>query len=524
MFVFQHLIAAFLRRFPQDQNARKIHRIDVFDFDNTLFRSPVPNPALWHRSLIQRLKTPELGWYHNVQTLSEPFVYCVKKNAHLWFIPSTTKAVRQSQKNPNALTVLLTGRNRDIYYNRIIELLHTNNLRFDLVVLRETNMDTSVIESASDLNNAGADEKETSQSKVVKIPTPTTNMPTSTLEFKKLFLQCLVDSFPFCTEIHIYEDRSHHAEAFSRFLKEISQHRKLLSGFVHVVEPESRYMSWADEWKLVKDMTQSYISKKHSDFGFHNIPVWGYLSIDITDADWNRIFPNHFGINVSGIESIKTASVPIRSTDKEDWDLICRYNISDQPKKDHREDVAVSNFNGLPAPSIISCTGDLVGWTLEKQAESQAHLSLHFRPSCFSQLLLQVPLQLCIPVLPSDVASLHPIDHRMPNIISFPAKLRYKAFYGRYEFLSHRNIESGCRFNNVRLDSIIVSILKQKFGEAIDQRYLAFVITSVKEIVMRTLTKKGLHIPLRWEEVDKVVDIVETTITENEAFHVKNTM
>lgn len=67
-----------------------VKRIEIFDFDNTLFCSPLPNPALWHRSLIGRLMSPEVGWFRDVRTLSEPFVVCRKStttdsNTCRWF-------------------------------------------------------------------------------------------------------------------------------------------------------------------------------------------------------------------------------------------------------------------------------------------------------------------------------------------------------------------------------------------------------------------------------------------------------
>lgn len=76
---------------PRHRKRRSlVKRIEIFDFDNTLFCSPLPNPALWHRSLIGRLMSPEVGWFRDVRTLSEPFVVCRKStttdsNTCQWF-------------------------------------------------------------------------------------------------------------------------------------------------------------------------------------------------------------------------------------------------------------------------------------------------------------------------------------------------------------------------------------------------------------------------------------------------------
>ncbi|KAI9225462.1 MAG: hypothetical protein DHS80DRAFT_4781, partial [Piptocephalis tieghemiana] len=115
-------------------------RLVVIDFDNTLFRSPVPSRRLWHSSLIGRLKSPELGWYHHPLTLQEPYVQCGHGDAS-WFNTPILREARQAIQDPHSLTLLLTGRSRSVYQDRILQLLHTQNLHFDLVLLREYHPD-----------------------------------------------------------------------------------------------------------------------------------------------------------------------------------------------------------------------------------------------------------------------------------------------------------------------------------------------------------------------------------------------
>ncbi|KAF9403169.1 hypothetical protein BGX21_006535 [Mortierella sp. AD011] len=59
------------RLLNQEETAR-LHTVHVFDFDQTLFRSPLPNPALWDTSFIGQMiswNTCGPGWWHNPATL-----------------------------------------------------------------------------------------------------------------------------------------------------------------------------------------------------------------------------------------------------------------------------------------------------------------------------------------------------------------------------------------------------------------------------------------------------------------------
>lgn len=101
-FHFQHSLSLFLQSFPQpsavDSDAvghnRLVRQINVFDFDNTLFRSPCPNSKIWHYSLISKLKD-DLSWYQDARTLAEPYVVVRKPHNSTsendgisqWFVP-----------------------------------------------------------------------------------------------------------------------------------------------------------------------------------------------------------------------------------------------------------------------------------------------------------------------------------------------------------------------------------------------------------------------------------------------------
>ncbi len=96
--------------------------IHLYDFDGTLFRSPMP-PATW-----------DGDWWNATASLMPP---CVPNEpGHDWWIHGTIAAARDSIANPNAYAILATGRgDRSGLRWRVPELLHQVGLRFDSVNL-----------------------------------------------------------------------------------------------------------------------------------------------------------------------------------------------------------------------------------------------------------------------------------------------------------------------------------------------------------------------------------------------------
>ncbi|KAF9118475.1 hypothetical protein BG015_006602, partial [Linnemannia schmuckeri] len=59
-------------RLSDSDYVSRFHTVKVFDFDQTLFQSPLPNPALWDPSFIGILTSWAYcgtGWWHNPGTL-----------------------------------------------------------------------------------------------------------------------------------------------------------------------------------------------------------------------------------------------------------------------------------------------------------------------------------------------------------------------------------------------------------------------------------------------------------------------
>jgi len=94
----------------------------VFDFDNTLFRSPT-RPDWW----------PDLGWWSKPESLAPP---CVPEHPGPdWWVSSTVDAAKAAISDMGTFAILITGRLSAKFHARVFELLHQAGLRFDEVHL-----------------------------------------------------------------------------------------------------------------------------------------------------------------------------------------------------------------------------------------------------------------------------------------------------------------------------------------------------------------------------------------------------
>ena len=66
-------IAEFKQKLVDLNEAQYINRLAIFDWDSTLFRSPLPNPALWSKELCGTL-IGNCHWFADSRTLQHPYV------------------------------------------------------------------------------------------------------------------------------------------------------------------------------------------------------------------------------------------------------------------------------------------------------------------------------------------------------------------------------------------------------------------------------------------------------------------
>lgn len=184
------------KELPAVEAVKNLH---VYDFDNTLFSSPLPNPQLWHPSTIGTLQAYEVfahgGWWHNPDILAatgdgidveEPRAW------KGWWNEVVVQLAESSIKEKDTLTILLTGRGETNFADLVNRIANSRRLDFDLVVLKP---------------EVGPNQQQFG----------------STMEFKQAFLRDLVLTYRMADNIRIYEDRVKHVKGFRDFMERFNK-------------------------------------------------------------------------------------------------------------------------------------------------------------------------------------------------------------------------------------------------------------------------------------------------------------
>ncbi|KAI0165200.1 hypothetical protein GGR52DRAFT_575291 [Hypoxylon sp. FL1284] len=179
----------------------KISAIHVYDFDNTLFKTPLPNPKLWNNTTYAQLSSPSIflrgGWWHDPRILAatgEGVEQEEKRAWSSWWNEKIVELVRLTMQQEDALCVLLTGRSEPEFSQLLKKIITSKGLDFDMVGLKPP---------------VG----------------PNNERFQSTMNFKQIFILSLLATYTNLDEIRIYEDRHEHVVRFRDFLDEYNKQR-----------------------------------------------------------------------------------------------------------------------------------------------------------------------------------------------------------------------------------------------------------------------------------------------------------
>lgn len=181
-----HTVTALKRWSCHDNNlppTTDVKSIHVYDFDNTLFASPLPNKQIWNGPTVGQLASPNLfvngGWWHDSSILAATGEGADKEEPRGWkgwWNENIVSLVELSMQQKDALVVLLTGRSEQGFSELIKRIVRSRNLNFDMVCLKPS---------------VG----------------PTGQKFNSTMEFKQALLKEIVYTYQEAEDIRIYEDR-----------------------------------------------------------------------------------------------------------------------------------------------------------------------------------------------------------------------------------------------------------------------------------------------------------------------------
>ena len=164
-----------------------------------VFKTPLPNPSLWQGLTIGLLASPDAfvngGWWHDSRILSATGAGADEEEKRAWkgwWNDKIVELVQLSARQPDALTILLTGRSEKNFAEIVKRIVASKGLEFDMMGLKPA-------------------------------VSPANQKFNSTMHFKQLFLTSLMETYKNAEEIRIYEDRPKHTKGFRDFLAEYNR-------------------------------------------------------------------------------------------------------------------------------------------------------------------------------------------------------------------------------------------------------------------------------------------------------------
>ncbi|KAK8254659.1 hypothetical protein HDK77DRAFT_478309 [Phyllosticta capitalensis] len=180
-------------------DVNQVKAIHLYDWDNTLFATPLPSDRLWNPSSIGLLQSQDAfayegGWWHNPKILAATGEGMEKEEPRAWegcWDEDVVELVRMSMEQKDVLTVMVTGRQEDRFAELLQRMANAKKLEFDLMCLKPA---------------VG----------------PQNQQFRSTMNFKQEFMKDLVYTYKDANEIRIYEDRPKHAVEFRQLFAELN--------------------------------------------------------------------------------------------------------------------------------------------------------------------------------------------------------------------------------------------------------------------------------------------------------------
>ncbi|CAG8518541.1 4344_t:CDS:1 [Scutellospora calospora] len=240
-----------------------ITKINIFDFDGTLFASPQPNRELWEDPLFGYLKADTMifkGWYQHPKSLSfdEPVI---QQGWEGWWNKKIVKLVRQSIEQPTSLTVLLTGRGYSGFRHIIAEMVERKDLKFDVMGFKP---DKDIIKwnlfyNPSIIQKVG----NTKYEELICHETlfEFKDNKVTTKEFKYKFINELLFHHPSVNSIHLWDDRVNHVKSFQSFFDDLKLRGIVQEATANAVYYPVRYFDPCKEFLVVQAMIDEHNSE-----------------------------------------------------------------------------------------------------------------------------------------------------------------------------------------------------------------------------------------------------------------------
>ncbi|KAG0259899.1 hypothetical protein BG011_002297 [Mortierella polycephala] len=239
--------------------------VNVFDFDQTLFQSPLPNPSLWDPSFTGILTSWNYcgtGWWHNPGTLElGPDVEATCWEG--WWNEEIVEKVKESSRDPACMTVLLTGRNGPTFGQKLIEMVGRKSLDFDLIVTKPTTVTRIKEMTAHSTPHEHTGHRKSRrqlqlQQQQQQQQSVETYLKVHTFNTKHDFLYNLLFEYPAIRSMHLWDDRPCQVAKFRQAGQEWLKKGMLDHFEITVVQEPLLYMDPQREKELVLRMIEAH--------------------------------------------------------------------------------------------------------------------------------------------------------------------------------------------------------------------------------------------------------------------------
>lgn len=221
-----------------------IKRLHIYDFDNTLYKSPGPNRILYTNQTYGKLLGGSNGamdsWWSNPAFLNESFKESIAQQGTDYWNDTIVNLARDSYVDPKTVSIVLTGRTEEKFSELVQKML---------AVTRKLKYEPQPRDDSADLLKFNA----------VCLKKRDAGLGTykHTFDAKVTCIQSFIDNYPNLQEITIYDDRAKQVGLFkSRFFD--MRPRPRFQWFVVQVPPMSISLDSTMEYQLVEEMIRKY--------------------------------------------------------------------------------------------------------------------------------------------------------------------------------------------------------------------------------------------------------------------------
>ncbi|CEP10709.1 hypothetical protein [Parasitella parasitica] len=220
--------------FGQSKSATRPKKLAIFDFDSTLFFSPLLSPTIWHPNLIRVATTESVygpGWWRDIRSLDlGPFDEMEKKAWDGFWNEEVVQQARHCINDEDTMTIVLTGRRYHPFHLIVPAMLEAKGLQFDMIGLRP------------DPEHVSDNQWEVKQGQHYITYNLTRSVFRSTMHFKTCFVLNIIHNVPSIEKVTMWDDRIHHVHNFREYLEVLKGAGTINSGYViHVPGIRPKY-------------------------------------------------------------------------------------------------------------------------------------------------------------------------------------------------------------------------------------------------------------------------------------------